>query len=105
MTKEDVERIKNNPQYQKLVKERSRYAWRLSAVMFLAYYAFIMMIAFMPEVLGVKLSGSVITLGIPLGIAIIFLSFILSGLYVKRANGRFDQLTQEVKDAYIKGAE
>jgi uncharacterized membrane protein (DUF485 family) len=97
MTKETIERIKNNPKYQKLVKERSRFAWTLSIIMLVVYYAFIMVIAFNPALLGTKISG-VITLGIPVGISIIIISFILAGIYVRRANGEFDRLTQEIKD-------
>ena len=98
MTKEQIEQVKNNPKYQKLVTERSKFAWTLSIIMLVVYYAFIMTIAFSPETLGTKIGSGVMTIGIPIGIAIIFISFILAGIYVKRANGEFDQLTKEVKD-------
>ena len=98
MTKEQVEQVKNNPKYQKLVSERSKFAWTLSIIMLVVYYAFIMTIAFSPETLGTKIGSGVMTLGIPVGIAIIFIAFILAGIYVRRANGEFDQLTKEVKE-------
>jgi len=98
MTKEQIEHVKNNPKYQKLVSERSRFAWTLSIIMLVVYYAFIMTIAFSPETLGTKIGSGVMTIGIPIGIAIIFISFILAGIYVRRANGEFDQLTKEVRD-------
>ena len=37
------------------------------------------------------------TLGVTGTIAIIFIAFILTGLYVRRANGEFDRLSREVK--------
>ncbi len=98
MTKEQVEQVKNNPKYQKLVTERSKFAWTLSIIMLVMYYAFIMTIAFDPEILGTKIGSGVMTIGIPIGIAIIFISFILAGIYVRRANGEFDQLTKEVRE-------
>ena len=98
MTKEQIEHVKNNPKYQKLVRERSKFAWTLSIIMLVVYYAFIMTIAFSPETLGTKIGDGVMTLGIPVGIAIIFISFILAGIYVRRANGEFDQLTKEVRE-------
>lgn len=98
MNKETVERIKNNPRYQELVSKRSKFAWTLSIVMLVVYYAFIMVIAFSPATLGAKTGAGVMTIGIPVGIAIIFISFILAGIYVNRANGEFDAMTQEVKD-------
>jgi len=98
MTKEQIEHVKNNPKYQKLVTERSKFAWTLSIIMLVMYYAFIMVIAFDPSLFGTKMGAGVMTVGIPVGIAIIFISFILAGVYVKRANGEFDQLTKEVKE-------
>jgi len=103
MTKEEVERIKNNPKYQELTSKRSGFAWKLSAIMLLVYYAFILTIAFSPETLGTKIGDGVMTIGIPIGVAIIFISFILAGVYVNRANGEFDTLTQEIKDDFHNG--
>ena len=87
MTQEQIEHVKNNPKYQNLVKERSKFAWTLSIIMLVVYYTFIMIIAFDPSLFGMKIGDGVITLGIPVGIAIIFIAFILAGIYVKRANG------------------
>jgi uncharacterized membrane protein (DUF485 family) len=98
MTHEQVEQIKNNPKYQELVSKRSSFAWTLSVIMLVIYYAFIMIIAFNPEVLGAKTGEGVMTVGIPVGIAIIIIAFALTGIYVKRANGEFDELAQQVKD-------
>ena len=98
-----IEEIKNNPKYQKLVKERSKFAWTLSIIMLVVYYAFIMVIAFNPALLGTKMGSGVMTIGIPIGIAIIVIAFVLAGIYVKRANGEFDDLTQEIKDEVGRG--
>jgi len=106
MTVETVDQIKNHPKYQELVSSRSRYAWTLSILMLLVYYSFIMTIAFKPELLAVPLSdGSVISVGIPVGIAIILFSFFITGLYVYRANHTYDVLLDELKnDLEKKGA-
>jgi len=98
MTKEQIEHVKNNPKYQKLVTERSKFAWTLSIIMLVVYYAFIMTIAFSPETLGTKIGSGVMTIGIPVGIAIIFIAFILAGIYTRRANGEFEQLAKEVRE-------
>ena len=100
MTKEQVARIRNNPKYQELVSKRSRFAWTLSIIMLVVYYAFVMLIAFSPETLGAKIGEGVITVGIPVGISIIIISFILAGIYVRRANGEFDVLSQEIRDDF-----
>ncbi|MBD3791899.1 MAG: DUF485 domain-containing protein [Campylobacterales bacterium] len=98
MTHEQVEQVKNNPKYQELVSKRSRFAWTLSIIMLVIYYLFIMLIAFEPEFLGMKTGDGVMTIGIPIGIAIIVIAFALTGIYVRRANGEFDRLSQQIKD-------
>lgn len=91
------QRIYDNPRFQDLVARRGRFAWTLAVLILAAYFAFILVIAFDPQVLGTPLSsGSVTTWGIPAGLGLIFLSFILTGIYVQRANGEFDRLTQEI---------
>ena len=98
MTQETVQRIKSNPKYQQLVTTRSKFAWTLSIIMLVVYYIFILVIAFEPSLLGAKIGDGVMTIGIPVGVAIIIVAFILAGIYVRRANGEFDKLTQEIRD-------
>jgi uncharacterized membrane protein (DUF485 family) len=92
-----VEKIQANPSYQKLVTERSSFAWKLTITILVVYYAFILLIAFSPATLGASLSGGMTTVGIPVGIAIIVFAFVLTGIYVKRANNEFDDLLNDVK--------
>ena len=103
MDKNMVEKIKANPSYQKLVTERSSFAWKLTITILVVYYAFILLIAFSPETLGAKLvAGGMATVGIPVGVAIIVFAFILTGIYVKRANTEFDGLLEQVKEDVAK---
>lgn len=97
MTQEQVQQIQNNPKYQELVSKRSKFAWTLTIIMLVVYYAFILFIAFSPETLGASLSGGMTTVGIPVGIAIIVFAFAMTGYYVKRANSEFDDLLNDVK--------
>lgn len=98
MKKEIVEKIKANPDYQKLVKTRTSFAIKLSIAMLVVYFGFILTIAFDPSALAVPLSSdSVTTIGIPIGIAVIVFAFVLTGIYTKRANGEFDDLANKVK--------
>jgi uncharacterized membrane protein (DUF485 family) len=100
MQQELVEKIKNNPKYHELVSKRSRFAWILSIIMLVIYYAFILVIAFSPQTLAIKVSEmSVITIGIPIGILVIISAFVLTGIYVWRANSEFDALTHQIKEA------
>jgi len=83
--------------YLRIQQERQRFAWTLSILMLGLYLAFILLIAFAPGWLGTPLSeGSSITRGIPVGVGLIVSSFVLTGIYVLRANGEFDELNQKI---------
>ncbi|MDP3466267.1 MAG: DUF485 domain-containing protein [Sulfuricurvum sp.] len=98
MKQELVDRIKSDPDFLKLVSERSRFAWILTIIMLVIYFGFVLIIAFDPSFLGTPLSeGSVTTIGIPIGVGVILSAFILTGIYVRRANGEFDELTRRIK--------
>ncbi|WP_415396397.1 DUF485 domain-containing protein [Sulfurimonas sp. CS5] len=100
MNKELVDKIKANPDYHELVSKRSGFAIKLSIAMLVVYFTFILTIAFDPSVLGIPLSSdSVTTIGIPIGMAIIVFAFILTGIYTKRANGEFDDLSNKIKQS------
>lgn len=93
----DLARVRRHPSFEELTAKRSRYAWTLSAIMLGAYFAFILVIAFAPGVLGTPVAaGSVTSVGIPVGICLIVGAFVLTGLYVRRANGEFDRLNREI---------
>lgn len=96
------QRIQQDPHFQQLVSRRQRFAWLLSAIMLGLYLAFILLIAFAPGWLGTPLAeGEIITRGIPVGIGLILSAFVLTGIYVFRANGEFDELNQKI----IKGVQ
>ncbi|WP_421682356.1 DUF485 domain-containing protein [Stutzerimonas urumqiensis] len=89
--------IQNNPKFRELVARRERFAWLLSALMLGLYLAFILLIAFEPQWLGTRIDpGSTTTWGIPIGVGLIVSAFVLTGIYVRRANGEFDDLTRAV---------
>lgn len=91
-----VARILANPRYLELKHKRSRFACMLTLLMLLVYFGFIGLIAFDKELLATPLGAGVTTLGIPLGIGVIVFTVIITGLYVRRANGEFDRMTRDI---------
>ena len=89
-------RILSNPKFQELVRTRSGFAWTLSAVMLVIYLGFIFLVAFARDLMAMKIGGGVTSLGIILGLVVIVSAFLLTGLYVRRANSRFDDLTRDL---------
>jgi uncharacterized membrane protein (DUF485 family) len=90
-------KIQNNPKYLQLVKQRDTLSWTLSALVFLMYFGFIMLIAFAPGIITQPISDtSVIPLGMILGVGVILASALLTGVYVYKANGTFDPIVLEI---------
>ncbi|MCZ4059521.1 DUF485 domain-containing protein [Pantoea sp. LMR881] len=91
------QQMERNPRFQELVHKRQAFAMLLSLIMLVLYVGFILLIAFAPAWLGTPLhAGTNVTRGIPIGVGLIVISFVLTGVYVWRANGEFDRLTRQI---------
>ena len=90
------EQIERNPKFQQLVSKRKSLGWTLSAVMLAIYLGFILVVAYAPKVLGAALGAGVTTVGIPVGVLVIVSAFVLTGIYVSKANAEFDSLTKQI---------
>lgn len=97
MKDELVERIENNPKYQELVSKRNSFGIKLGIFVLVMFYAFILTIAFNKEILATKIGDGLTTVAFPIALAILIISFITTIIYVKRANGEFEDLTNEIK--------
>jgi uncharacterized membrane protein (DUF485 family) len=91
-----LERVQRDPDFHELVRRRSRLAWSLTALMILIYFGFVLTIAYNKVLLAQSLTGGVTTVGIPVGIGVILSAFVLTGIYVVRANTVFDDLTKKI---------
>jgi uncharacterized membrane protein (DUF485 family) len=90
-----VDRVRANPKFAELIRKRNAYSWTLAILMLVIYYGFIMVVAFAKPLLAIKI-GATVTLGFPIGIAVILSAIIITGLYVLRANGEYDMLTRQI---------
>lgn len=93
---DDIKAVMQSPAFRQLTQQRSSFAWTLSAIMLVVYLGFIFLVAFAHDLMATKIDGSNISLGIVLGLGVIIFAFLLTGVYVARANGRFDDLTHEL---------
>ncbi len=97
-------RIAADPRYRELVRRRSRFTWTLTAIMLIVYYGYIVLIAFNKEFLAQPMfNGSATSLGIPIGLGVILIAILLTGLYVRRANRDFDPMLGSVLEASRRG--
>jgi len=97
MNKELVDRIENNPKYQELVSKRNSFGIKLGVFVLVMFYTYILIIAFNKELLATKIGEGLTTVAFPAALAILVISFITTLIYVKRANGEFEDLTNEIK--------
>jgi len=93
----EEERILTSPRFKALVQERNGFAVKLSIAMLVIYYGFILLVAFARPLMAMKVGSGVTSLGIVLGLGVIIAAFALTGIYVQRANGRFDVMTRELR--------
>ncbi len=103
MNLELVEKIKSNPKYHELVSKRNSFSLKLSLFVLAMFYSYILVIAFDKELLATKIGDGVMTYAFPVGAAIIIISFITTLIYVNRANGEFEDLTNEIKKQAMGG--
>jgi uncharacterized membrane protein (DUF485 family) len=92
--------IEQDERYQRLVTTRSRFGWRLTILMLVIYFGYILLIAFEPHILARPLGSGVTSLGIPLGLGVIVAGIVLTAVYVRRANKVFDRDLDALRKDY-----
>lgn len=97
-----TERIEADPNYQLLKSRRSRFGWTLTIAMLVVYYGFVLLIAFSKDVLAARMGDGVMTWGIPIGFGVIVFTILITGIYVRRANSEFDDLSERIKREALK---
>lgn len=91
-----VANIEANPKYHELRRKRTAFGWTLTVLMLLVYFGYIALIAFNKPFLAQPIGNGVTTLGIPIGMGVIIFTIVITGIYVRRANGEYDRLTAEI---------
>jgi cation/acetate symporter len=95
------ERMRVNPKFQELVRKRGSFAWTLATIVLVLFYGFFLLVAFSPGLLGQKIAeGSMWPIGYTIELCLFVFFWLLTVVYVRRANGEFDELTQQmIKEA------
>ena len=93
---EQIAAVQAHPKYQELIRRRTRFGWVMTAIMLVAYFGYILLIAFNKEFLARPIGAGVTSVGIPLGFGIIILGIVLTAIYVRRANSEYDALLKAV---------
>jgi uncharacterized membrane protein (DUF485 family) len=96
-----LDRITANPKFLEFVAMRSTYSIIMAIVSAAAYYGFILLVAFNKEFLAQKIGeGYTMSIGVPIGVAVIVFTIVLTWIYVRRANTEFDSINEAlIKEA------
>ncbi len=97
-----VNKIASHPSYQELKRKRSSFGGWLTLSMLVVYYGFILLVAFDKPFLAQRLGAGVTTVGMPIGLAVILFTIVITVIYVRRANREFDALADQVNREVLK---
>lgn len=95
MTSAEIARIRTDPRFLELERKRNAFSWTLCAIMLIVYFSFIFLVAFGGKIAATPVWG-VVTVAFPAGLGVIVLAILLTGIYVVRANGEYDELTRQL---------
>ncbi|WP_068808556.1 DUF485 domain-containing protein [Thauera phenolivorans] len=92
--------IRRNPRFDELVRKRTSFATTLAIIVLVVFYGFVLLVAFAPDVIAMRLfEGSNLTFGILAGLVQFIVFWVLTLVYVRRANGEFDDINNEIVKA------
>ena len=91
-------RVAADPRYQALVRRRSRFTWFLTTIMLVVFFGYILLIAFNKELLARPIGDGATSVGSPIGLGVILIGILLTGIYVRRANSDFDSVVREIRE-------
>ncbi|MDI6710912.1 MAG: DUF485 domain-containing protein [Bacillota bacterium] len=94
----DAQRIGDSPEFTNLVVSRWTVASILTLLVFITYYGFILLVGYSKETIARKI-GDATTLGIPMAVLVIVISFVLTLVYVFWANSSYDRKVASLRQS------
>jgi len=99
MSKLKKEDILNDADFKELSGQKNTISVILTILELVIYFGFVGLIAYNKPFLSQKLSeGGSATIGIPIAVGTIVLSWVLTGIYIWWANAKYDVLVKKVKE-------
>ncbi|MBV5262825.1 DUF485 domain-containing protein [Pinisolibacter aquiterrae] len=96
MSTDIAKKVRANPKFAELVRKRNSLALTLTITMLVIYYGFILLVGYAKSFLATPIGTNLMTYGVPIGVGVIVSAFVLTGIYVLRANAEFDTLTAQI---------
>lgn len=102
MSEKIIKKISQNHEYELMVAKRNKTSFIFLGAVMLIYFGFIFTLAFNKPFFYEQLNGSVITVGVPIGVSVIFITMFLTivygTVYSKSLDEKRKQILKEVKN-------
>tara|TARA_Y100001978_G_scaffold142115_1_gene127223 strand:- start:357 stop:653 length:297 start_codon:yes stop_codon:yes gene_type:complete len=92
-----INSLKKKIHYDRFIFLNKLIAFTFSFLILAFYFSFILIIGFKPDILGILLNKSYITVGIVLGLSIIIFSILLTLIYTLISNNFLDKIKEKLK--------
>lgn len=90
------EKYLEDESFRKMISTRTKIVTLLTVLTLVIYFGFIFLLAFGKDLMASRITEN-ITVGLPLGVAVIVLSWLLTYIYATWANGKYDDMVEEIK--------
>ena len=102
--KKSAHEILEDEDFKSLSSQKNTISIILTILELVLYFGFIALIAFNKPFLAQKLSpGGATTIGIPIAVMTIVISWVLTAIYIFWANSKYDVLVKKIKEKLIGG--
>ncbi len=99
MPPKSAHELLEDPEFQKLARQKNTISLVLTIAELVIYFGFIALVAYNKAFLARKMSeGSAITIGIPIAVGTIIVSWVLTGIYISWANNKYDAMVKRTKE-------
>lgn len=100
MDHNDIIRIRDSAEFQALVKARRQLTLATALTIIVAYFGYISLVAFRPDLLGTVIGNGSVSVGIYIGFALLVLGFALTAIYSKISEGQIAELHKEIQNKF-----
>jgi uncharacterized membrane protein (DUF485 family) len=91
------EKLTSDPDFKAMVSSRLSIVSVLTVLTLISYYGFILLMAFGKEFLSKQIAPNV-TIGLPIGVVVIVISWIFTYTYANWANNKYDAMVENLKE-------
>ena len=99
MSEKTAHELLSDDEFKSLVRRKNAMCWGLTLLELIVYFGFIALIAFDKPFLARKIAAdNATTIGIPIAVLTIVLSWTFTGIYIVWANTRYDSQVKRMKD-------